>query len=484
MNADFLRYNCLDAATMLEIHNEIWPDQVSGGYQPTYDLTIGLLDPVMFLMTKGIAVDLEAMELTKQEISSSITTKQLELNTLCGREVNVNSPKDMQRYFYIELGIPPYYNEGSITVDDTALQRLARPTAKRAGLRQAKLVQEIRGLMKLKGTYLEIEFDSDQRMRCSYNLRGTKFGRLSSSKTIFGTGSNTQNLPQEFKRFLVADPGYTFWEVDLRQAEWVVTAYLSGDANMISVVESGMDTHIHTASLMFRQEKDLIAREAKLVGTNSDPEIISQIRTDNGISVRIPRTMSLRQCGKKSNHGLNYDEGPNKFALVNEMEQTEARVIVEMYHSIYPGIRRWYESTKRQLQKDRSLTNCFGRKVRFMGAWDDELWKAAYAMIPQSTVVDSLNIGMRKIYADEGITQRLRVDLLAQVHDSILMQIPLEIFEDKGVFNRLQHVVYEYISPEMSYNNRKFKLNIDSKVGLNWGQWNEENNPDGMREIK
>lgn len=483
MDAKFLEYNCLDAATMMEIHNEIWPDQVSGGYQPTYDLTIGLLDPVMFLMTKGIAVDLEAMELTKQEISSSITTKQLELNELCGREVNVNSPKDMQRYFYIELGIPPYYNEGSITVDDTALQRLARPTAKRAGLRQAKLVQEIRGLMKLKGTYLDIEFDPDQRMRCSYNLRGTKFGRLSSSKTIFGTGSNTQNLPQEFKRFLVADPGYTFWEVDLRQAEWVVTAYLSGDANMISVVESGMDTHIHTASLMFRQEKDLITKEAKLVGTNSDPDIIAQIRADNGISVRIPRTMSLRQCGKKSNHGLNYDEGPNKFALVNEMEQTEARVIAEMYHSIYPGIRRWYESTKRQLQKDRSLTNCFGRKVRFMGAWDDDLWKAAYAMLPQSTVVDSLNIGMRKIYADEGITQRSRVDLLAQVHDSILMQIPLEVFEDKDAFNRLQHVVYEYISPEMCYNNRKFRLNVDSKIGLNWGVYNAESNPDGMKEI-
>src|SRR6266478_2410841 len=112
MDANFLRYNCLDAATMMEIHDEIWPDLVTGGYQPTYDLTIDLLDPVMFLMTKGIAVDLEAMELTKQEISESIRTKQLELNGLCGREVNVNSPKDMQRYFYIELAIPPYYNEG------------------------------------------------------------------------------------------------------------------------------------------------------------------------------------------------------------------------------------------------------------------------------------------------------------------------------------------------------------------------------------
>lgn len=483
MDAKFLEYNCLDSACMMEIYNEIWPDLGNNGFQPAYNLTIGLLEPVIFMMSKGIAVNLEAMELTKQEISEAIRIKQLELNELCGRELNVNSPKDCQKYFYVELGIPPYYNEGSITVDDTALQRLARPTAKRPGLRQAKLVQEIRGLAKLKGTYLEIEFDPDQRMRCSYNLRGTKFGRLSSSKTIFGTGSNIQNLPQEFKRFLVADPGYILWEVDLRQAEWVVVAYLSGDANMISVVESGMDTHIHTASLMFKQDKDLIAREAKLIGTSSDPDFISQTRLDNGMEVRIPRTMSLRQCGKKSNHGLNYDEGPNKFALVNEMEQTEAKLIVEMYHSIYPGIRRWYDAIKRQLQKDRSLTNCFGRRVRFMGAWDEDLWKAAYSMLPQSTVVDSLNIGMKKIYADKDITQRSQIDLLAQVHDSILVQLPLQVFEDQDRFQRLQHVVYEYVSPEMTYNNRNFRLNVDSKTGLNWGSYNAESNPDGMREL-
>lgn len=482
LDSEFLRYNALDSACTLEIHDAIWPE-LNNGFYPAYDLTVGLLDPLMFMMTRGIAIDLDAMELTKQEITETIHAKQIELNELCGRELNVNSSKDCQKYFYVELGITPYYNDGAITVDDKALQRLSRGTAKRAGLRQAKLVQDIRGLQKLFGTYLDIEFDSDKRMRCSYNPRGTKFGRLSSSKTIFGTGTNQQNLPQEFKKFLVADPGYVLWEIDKRQAEWVVVAYLTGDANMISVVESGMDAHIHTASLMFKQPKDQIAKEAKLVGNLTDPDHITLLRLEHGIETRLPRTMSMRQCGKKSNHGLNYDEGPNTFALINEMEQSEAKTIVELYHSIYPGIRIWYEATKRQLQKDRSLTNCFGRKVRFMDSWGPDLWKAAYSMLPQSSVVDSLNLGMIKLYNDDWITRTLNVDMLAQVHDSILMQVPVEVFLNQSTFNKLRDRVYEYVSPELKYNNRSFKLATDSKIGLNWGGHNSQHNPGGMRDL-
>ena len=479
MDNNFLRYNALDAACTLEIHNEIW-DGLADGFQPAYDLTEVLFDPLIFMMTRGVAVNHSAMEETKLQITNSAAEKQLELNELCGRELNVNSPKDCQKYFYIELGIQPYYKDGAVTVDDKALQRLARSTAKRPGLRQAKLVQDIRGLQKLFGTYLNIEFDKDSRMRCSYNPRGTKFGRLSSSATIFGTGTNMQNLPQEFKKFCVADPGYVLWEVDKRQAEWVVVAYLTGDANMISVVESGADSHIHTASLMFKASKEDIAKENKIVGNNNDSDLISQLRIEAGITTTLLRTMSMRQCGKKSNHGLNYDEGPNTFALINEMEQNEAKAIVELYHHIYPGIRIWYAATKRQLQKDRSLTNCFGRKVRFMDSWGPDLWKAAYSMLPQSTVVDSLNMGMCKVYDDRWLTETMNVDLLAQVHDSILMQVPLA-----NMHNMLEMMdrVYDYVSPEMKYNNRSFKIATDSKLGLNWGGYHKEHNPTGMREM-
>lgn len=488
MDAQFLTYSALDSACTLECRNGFW-DDLANGFEPAYHMTIDLFPVLMFMQTRGIRVDLTAMETVKVDIQRTAAEKQEELNRLCGRELNVNSPKDCQSYFYVELGIAPYYNkEGRVTVDDTALQRMVRGTAKRPSLRQAKLVQDIRGLQKLYSTYLDIEFDADSRMRCSYNPRGTKFGRLSSSATIFGTGTNMQNLPQEFKKFLLADDGYVLWEIDKRQAEWVVMAYLSNDANMIQTVEDGSDSHVHTAHLMFGVEKEIIEWENKVVGNSSDSDYIARVRGEDPILARytanFPRTMSARQCGKKSNHGLNYDEGPNTFALLNEIEIPESKRVIALYHQIYPGIRsNYYPMVQRSLQKDRSLTNCFGRKVRFMDAWGHDLWKAGYSMLPQSTVVDSLNKGMVATYHDSWVTRELNVDLLAQVHDSVLMQVPVEVVLSPE-FAKLQQLVYNNVSPEITYNAKTFKIATDMKLGLNWGGFHKENNPLGMREVK
>jgi hypothetical protein len=44
--------------------------------------------------------------------------------------------------------------------------------------------------------------------------------------------------------------------------------------------------------------------------------------------------------------------------------------------------------------------------------------------------------------------------------------------------------VFEYVSPTIEYNSRQFKIATDMKVGLNWGIWHPERNPEGMREVK
>ena len=471
MDENFLQYSALDSACTFEAYQAFW-DGLDPVFKPAYDLTVRLLPVLMFMQSRGIKVNKAALEETKVEVLQRADVLQQELNSLVGRALNVNSPKQCSDYFYNELGIPPYRNaEGKSTIDDLALQRLVRGTAARPGLRQAKLVQEIRGLQKLFGTYLNLEFDRDGRMRGSYNPRGTKFGRLSSSKTIFGTGTNFQNLPQEFKKFLEADDGCVFVEVDKRQAEWVAVAYITGDANMMEAIEKGIDVHTHTASLMFGVDPGIIKYEHKLIGHTTDSEGIAQLRfgdlevtkamRDSGKTW--PRTMSLRQCGKKSNHGLNYDEGPNGFAMINEIEIAEAKRIVNMYHEIYPGIRIWYESVKRELQKDRTLTNCFGRAVRFLDTWGDSLWKSAYSMLPQSTIVDSLNGGMVAIYEDRSITgpEGYNLDVLAQVHDSVLMQIPISFLRNRAIFEGLIHKITDYTSPDITYSGRTVKIARD-----------------------
>lgn len=488
MDNNFLTYSALDSACTLEIWNKVKTDLADGEFLPAYHMTLDLFPVLMFMQTRGILVNKTALEETKEEVQRKAAIKQDELDLLCGYPLNVNSPKACKEYFYGTLGYVPYRSkEGKESVDDLALQRMARGTAKKPGLKQAKLVQEIRGLQKLYSTYLNIEFDADNRLRCSFNPRGTKFGRLSSSKTTNGTGANFQNLPQEFKKFLVADPGYVMLEVDKRQAEWVVVAYASGDVNMLSAIEKGIDVHAHTASLMFNVPIDFVKYEAKLLGHTTDVDRIKELRASDGTlssqTVQWPRTMSLRQCGKKSNHGLNYAEGYKNFALINEIEESESKRIVSLYHKIYPGIRLWYEHIQKLLRDDRTLTNCFGRKVRFMEEWGEPLFKSAYSMIPQSTVVDSLNKGMVRIYNDLELTQLFNIDILAQVHDSILMQIPLTVAGNEEQFTHLLTKINDYVSPSMTYNSRSFTIATDAKVGFNWGEVNAETNPLGMTDL-
>jgi DNA polymerase I-like protein with 3'-5' exonuclease and polymerase domains len=278
-----------------------------------------------------------------------------------------------------------------------------------------------------------------------------------------------------------------FIELDKSQAEWVVVAYATGDANMIAAIEAGTDVHLHTAHLMFNLPTDLIEHERKLIGHSTDADIIRELRLSDpdlkAYAYTLPRTMSARQCGKKSNHGLNYDEGYRGFAMINEMDEKEAKRVYDLYHRIYPGIKIWYNAVQNDLRKSRCLTNCLGRKVRFMGQWGDDLFKSAYSMIPQSTVVDSLNLGMEQIYEDQWITQSLNVDVLAQVHDSILMQVPIDLMKVKENFDDFYQRICLYTSPELEYNGKKFKIKSDVGIGLNWGESHKVHNPTGMTGI-
>ena len=496
-------YNALDGACTFEIRDAIWDDIKADGYGWTYAATIRLFEPLIFMMTRGIKINHEALAETKQDIQAASAAAQAELNKLAGRELNAQSPKQVQTYFYVEKGIDPYRGkDGQITADDKALARIARGTARRPGMREARLIQDIRGYEKLLGSYMEIAFDPDDRLRAAINPRGTKFGRFSTGKTVFGTGCNLQAMPQEFKKFLVPDDGYFFMEKDKRQAEWVVVAYISGDARMLHVIENGLDPHVYTGAMMLREQlppdlqrqvtdkdlEDIVRLDSKVIGMLTDADEILQRRmadkTLRNVYQFLPRTMSIRQCGKKANHGLNYDEQYRMFALMNEIQESEAMKIIKLYHRIYSGIQHNFHAwVKQQLSKSgRTLTNCFGRRIRFLDEWGPDLYKSAYSALPQSTVVDGLNIGFCDIYEDDYITRTMNLDILAQTHDSLLFQVPITVLTSGKLYD-VSRSIDKYLSPTMEYGGRKFTIATDTKVGWNWSGMHKDRNPLGLQEL-
>lgn len=281
-------------------------------------------------------------------------------------------------------------------------------------------------------------------------------------------------------------PKRIFFEIDKRQAEWVITAYYAQEARMIDVCETNRDPHTATGSLISGMPEDLVKTEHKAVGHLSDPSEIALVRREIPELGRgnffLTRNMSVRQAGKKSNHGLNYGMGPGRFAKENEVDFSDAKRCYETYHRAYPGLKsNMYAGIQRQLRENRTLTNCFGRKRRFLDAWGEDLFKAAYSFVPQSTNVGMVNRAIRQVYKDDRPFMT-KAELMAQVHDSILYQYPiLENNDWTDMAAAIQQIEW-YLRPTIQYWGREFQVKSDLKIGLHWGEWDNKTHR-GMYEI-
>jgi len=200
----FWRYNAKDAVVALESWNNMEPELLKGGYMKTHDFTTSFYNTLLFMMVQGFYVDRDRLEQTRRDQKAQLDAKIAELNEAADMPLNALSPKQCQAYFYGHKGAKPYVSPKThqITTDDLAMSRLWR----RYHWPEIKLVQDVRTLTKLVSSYLDVNLDKDGKLRCSYNPRGTKFGRLSSSETVFGTGMNLQNLDPSFKTFILPDP--------------------------------------------------------------------------------------------------------------------------------------------------------------------------------------------------------------------------------------------------------------------------------------
>ena len=417
----------------------------------------------------------KAVTVLKREVAFFESEEDEEL----GGEVllNVNSQPKLLWYFHGRTGIPPYIKRDTQapTTDELALQRLAKPVASRparwrGGFPEAGDVIRVRGRRKMVNTYLNMKMDADNRCRCAYKPLGAKTGRLSSTQTYWGSGGNHQNIPEEFRSVFIPDKGRFLWAVDKKAGEWVIVAYLSGDRNMIKAVEEGIDPHTHTAHLMTGLPHEAIDEEARLVKASTDPAFIEKARERMSPAAKaafakamwVPTGMSCRQAGKKANHGINYNEGPVTFALMNQISEAEARRIIALYTKIaYPGVPRWWESIIFDLRTHRTLENCFGRKWVFRGALNDELFRMAYAFLPQSSLVDAANQGL--IYCDRHLP---RMETLLQKHDENLGQYK---FADSGHFHQDVKRLAGAMTPKMEYGGREFTIGNELALGMSWG---------------
>ncbi len=337
------------------------------------------------------------------------------INKAVGKPVNVGSPKQMAALLYEHFKFPIQRNGKSkkLTTGSKAINRiLAYHAHKIEGA--TELLQDILALKELRKTissYLQDSiFDEDGILRYEVVLSGAETGRMSTRKTPFNTGLNIQTIPGTppkglspeeeascsgwARRMVVPRPGYALMQADESQAEAVVVAYASGCAPLIKLFQQP-DADVHS----------MIAEWA------------------TGIPTPSGQPHPQRKLYKKAVHGGNYGISDLAFSIELGVPIHVAKEVRSKYFSLFPEIPAWWESIKQTLTSNsRVLYTPLGRRRHFKKPWGPELWKEAYAYIPQSTVADIAHMAINKLWYIH-----LPEDcwIIQQSHDSVLLEHPV-----------------------------------------------------------
>lgn len=218
-------YNLLDVCVTLEVLEAIKPQLTNLG-RNKYEFSKALQGPILEMKLRGTLIDeaerVKAVAAYHKDVAllegqlMEILIEGLGLDP----SFNWRSPAQLKVLLYEHLRLPPIRKRNSKgqlapTVNRDALERLTQYFDAQPIINH---ILALRDIGKKIGV-LETEVDSDGRMRTSYNIAGTNTGRLSSSFSDFGTGTNLQNVEERLRRVFWADPGMKFAYIDLEQAE-------------------------------------------------------------------------------------------------------------------------------------------------------------------------------------------------------------------------------------------------------------------------
>lgn len=454
-------YNGLDCCVTAEVLGVLLP-QLDSHTAAVYSFSRDLQGPVLEMRMRGVRVDQPRRAEVLEELHDLLYKLQDQLERIVGEGLSLwdfswRSGKDLRILFYEIMGIPPVTRDGRPTVDRSALERLedyfiARPIVKHL-IAMRELAKRIE--------MLETEIDPDGRIRTSYNIAGTNTGRFSSSFSEFGTGGNLQNVEESLRSVFIADPGKKLAYIDAEQGEsrvvGAIEGNLFGDWRYLDACEGG-DLHTTVAKLVWRD-----------LGWTGDP------KQDRELAERpYYRHYDRRFMCKKIGHGTNYGGRPRTLAGQAKVDIALVEDFQPKYFTAFPAHRRWHAHVEEQLRRYGHLISLTGRKRWFFGRRnDDATLREAIAYDPQGSLADILNRGMLQVWRHRDC------DVLMQVHDAVLVQYP-EDREDEI----LPKVKEQLRVPMMLKGGREFVIPHDAKVGWNWGKWDEENNPDGLKSWK
>src|SRR6266850_942366 len=415
---EFYRYNAKDAygtaLSFLALIHEM-PEWAINNYL----LEFPLVYPCLLAEMTGIQVEKERFNNTKEILNAKMEAKLFNLRKMVANpSYNPSSWQQTQKLF-IALGSKDITSTGKVGRDKVSSRH---PLNKKILTTIGKYREE----RKLATSYTKdsIFYPESNNVLYQLNPHGTDTSRLASQESHFWCGLQIQNIPRDkkdaesIKQMFCAPDGFYLGEADGKQAEARDTAYLSGDLNLISVVESDKDFHAINVERFFGIPYNQIINERGIV-INKD----------------------IRELSKRVNHGSNNNlTSWQKFIDILGIElvlnaqkllklpaswtiKQVAEYLVKSYDRAYPTLRTdYYDYLVHTVESSHLLVGqtgwtryCFGHPAKVKHE------KSVYAAHPQQCLnAQWLNKGWRRVFYEIAMQNPLDFRLHAQIHDSIL----------------------------------------------------------------
>jgi DNA polymerase-1 len=295
------------------------------------DVEVPLAPILAEMELAGVGLNVKVLESLSTELTARIGALDDEIQGIAGHEVNINSPIQLQKLLFEELGLAPgrRTTTGKVSTDSTVLEKLrdAHPVV--------DLVLEYRQLTKLKSTYVDalpgLADPVDGRVHTSFNQTVAATGRLSSSDP------NLQNIPirtemgRRIRQAFVPRNGNVLLGADYSQIELRILAHLSGDPALVQAFAEGQDIHAVTASVVFNVPLEEV-------------------------------TADQRRAAKVANFGVLYGLSAGGLQRDLGMPIEEAKDFIRRYFTRFARVREFLDEVKKEAYLNGYVETLLGRR--------------------------------------------------------------------------------------------------------------------------
>lgn len=469
-------YACKDTHLTLSLYK--WQMEMLNKHPKLKEVYFGIEQPltpaVIEMEATGFTIDFEYAKEYKEELKQTVKDLEDNIKDRLG-DVNINSPSQLQKLFYDDMGLPDV--SGKRSVDAKTLKALTKYNE------DINLLLEYRDINKLLSTYVEplpkkVRPDT-KRLHSNFNQSATVTGRFASNNP------NLQNLPPKARKLIVAPEGYLILGIDYSQIEPRTLAHMSGDKGLQEPYIKGIDLYATLASKIFKLSYEACLESDdetwRKVGLPKHPRKMMKVGLLAVMyGITIPSLaeslgISIQEADKFIKDF--YQEYPVMAEWMKEqVAKADTLGYVETLHGRKRRFIRHPIIAKQYHALHRKVVNILGREPE--NIWDEPLPKdlkkqywavskeysrvarqAVNAVIQGSAseVLKKAMVAVHKYLKSKGDDWRL----LATIHDELLYLVPDTVTpEEIAEIENIMRSVVKFDVP----------IKVDTEVSIRWGE--------------